>query len=492
MNRFAQTTLWYTLVGLCGPLVALALTPLYTHAIGVAGYGTVDVLLSLWQGAYTVTLWGMATVLAGIYTATTDEVRRRSVVVSACTAVVLVALLVGAVLYALTPWIAHVINRPDAVNAVPYLIASLPFAVVYTTVLTVFRLRNDIRRVVIAMIALVVITALTRVMLVVVWRGGVVGMIQAAALTNLIMAVLSVAVGWSFFGSRVDGTLMRTIYRTGVPLLPVSVTSWVLLYADRWLLAPRVSQHALGQYALAVLVASLLAFAIEPLKNAWQPLALQPRFRDDDAFLALSYRLYLTTALLLMGLLVLATPLLLSIIGGTDALPAAQYVLPLMSMPVLGGVQMVLGIRAVRDRRTQAFGLSSVTAALVNLGLNMLFIPRYGVLAAAWSTALAALVATLVLALREPGSTKAIVPHKGVGRVLLWVGLLSCWSVLGPSWWVGCGLLGITVWSVWHGWSALREFQHHTSGIEPEFDDSRVASEIVMHHNASGREYTEQ
>ena len=51
MKRFAQTTLWYTAVGLIGPMVALVLTPLYTRAIGVAGYGTVDILLSLWQGA---------------------------------------------------------------------------------------------------------------------------------------------------------------------------------------------------------------------------------------------------------------------------------------------------------------------------------------------------------------------------------------------------------------------------------------------------------
>lgn len=485
MKRFAQTTLWYTAVGLIGPLVALLLTPLYTRAIGVAGYGTVDLLLSLWQGAYTVALWGIGTVLAGMYSASSDETQRRTIVVSASAVVVGLGLVIGAGLLVSAPHIGQLIARPETAEAMPYLVGALPFAVVYTLFLSVFKLRNDVRRVVWSMIGLVVITAATRIGLVVWWDGGVLGMIQAAALTNLLMALLTLGLGWTLVGPRVEVRVMQTVLRTGLPLLPVSLTGWVLLYADRWLLAPQVDALALGHYALAVLVASLLAFAIEPLKNAWQPIALQPRYRDDDAFLALSYRVYLPVSLLLVGVLVLLAPALLWVIGGAAALPAAPYVLALSSMPVLGGVQMLLGIRAVRDRRTTVFGWGSLIAALVNLGVNISFIPSYGVAAAAWGTALAAVAATVVLGLRERESAQAIAPLHGIGAALCWLGLLWWWGVAGPTWW---GALALGVLAIGLVWSAVQPIRELALRLQPELDDAGMPREVVVQDDAASRE----
>ncbi len=485
MKRFAQTTLWYTAVGLIGPLVALILTPLYTRAIGVAGYGTVDILLSLWQGAYTVALWGIGTVIAGMYSATSDEHQRRTIIGSAGAVVIGTGLVIGAGLLVGAPLIGQAIARPETTEAMPYLVGALPFAVVYTLFLSVFKLRNDVRRVVWSMIGLVVFTASTRIAFVVWWDGGVVGMVQAAALTNMLMALLTLGLGWSLVGQRVDVTVIKTVLRTGLPLLPVSVTGWVLLYADRWLLAPQVDALALGHYALAVLVASLLAFAIEPLKNAWQPIALQPSYRNDDAFLALSYRVYLPVVMLLIGVLVLLAPALLWVIGGVAALPAATYVLALSSMPLFGGVQMLLGIRAVRDRRTTVFGWGSVVAAVLNVAVNVTFIPTYGVAAAAWGTAVAAAAATVVLGLRERDTARAIAPLHGVGTAFLWLGLLWWWGVAGPTWW-GALALGANAFALVG--SAVRPLRELTLRLKPELDDTGMPSEVVVQDDTTSRE----
>jgi len=467
VNRFAQTTIWYTLTGLVGPIVALALTPLYTRTIGVAGYGTVDVLLTLWQGVFTVTLWGMATVLAGLYSRNAQDNQRQRVVLSVVIAVVSLAVLVGSGLLGLAPWIAQLTHRAEATAALPYFVGALPFAVVYTTLLQVFRLRNDIRRTVVSMLALVLVTAATRIGLVVVAGWGVLGMIQAAALTNVLMALLSVGIGWQVIGTRIDAAVMQTFYRRGLPLLPVSLASWALLYADRWLLVPHVSPVAVGQYALAVLVASLLAFVIEPIKNAWQPMALQLGRCEDDTFLALSYRMYESIALLLVGGLVLGAPAILWVIGASDALAAAPYVLPLASMPVLGGVQLMLGVRAVREGRTTVFGWSGVSAAMVNIGLNLIFIPRYGVSAAAWATAAAAFTATLVLGMRERATARALRIGGGLWLVGLWGLCLEWWLIYGPGWANGLGLLVLMGYTLARAWPALLQWRQLRSDIEP-------------------------
>jgi len=276
-----------------------------------------------------------------------------------------------------------------------------------------------------------------------------------------------VVLGWRFIGTQIDLQVLQTFFRTGLPLLPVSVAGWVLLYADRWLLAPQVPPLALGQYALAVLLASLLAFVIEPLKNAWQPIALRMQRDGADRFLALSFRIYGAVALLLVGGLVIVAPTLLWVIGGADAHGAVPYVLPLASMPVLGGVQMLLGIRAVQQSRTRVFGASGVSAAIGNLGLNLLLIPRYGVMGAACATAAAALIGTLVLALAEPQTTRVMRVWAELWLVVLWVGSLVWWGIAGPSWGTGAVLLCLAVLTIVRAWPALRQWQAMSSSIEP-------------------------
>ncbi|MFM2310673.1 MAG: hypothetical protein RLY87_2795 [Chloroflexota bacterium] len=467
MNRFARTTFWYTVAGLLGPVVALGLTPIYTRAIGVSGYGTVDVLLTLWQGAYTVALWGMATVLAGIYTGTADEDRQQRIVLSVGVAVVLLSCGVGAAVYPLAPWIAAITERPEAIVALPYLVGALPFAVVYTMLLQVFRLRSDIRRTVVTMLTLVVVTAATRIGMVVVAGWGVVGMIQAAALTQVVMACVTVLLGWRLIGRRLDGHIVEQYYRTGLPLFPVSIASWVLLYADRWLLAPQVSPLALGQYALGVLVASLLAFAIEPLKNAWQPIALRNNRHEDERFLATSYRLYESVALLVGAGVVLGAPSLLWIIGGADAQAAARYVLPLASMPVLGGVQVLVGIRAVHHGRTPTFGVSGVSAAVVNLVLNLLLIPTYGVMGAAWATAAAAMTGTLALAWAERQTIRQMQVGAGLWLVCAWGVGLAWWGNVGAGWGIGVVLLCLVTVTIFRAWPAVKAWRSLGSSIDP-------------------------
>ena len=64
LRRLFGATIAYTLVGLVGPAVGFVLTPLYVRALGMAGYGTVDLLQTLANVAYTAAIIGMPMVLA--------------------------------------------------------------------------------------------------------------------------------------------------------------------------------------------------------------------------------------------------------------------------------------------------------------------------------------------------------------------------------------------------------------------------------------------
>ena len=471
MQRFRSATLWYTVVGFVGPAVALLLTPLYTRALGIAGYGTVDVVQSFWQGIFTVAFWGMGTVFAGLYTRSTDPARQQTVMASVLLVTAVLAAVVGVAVALWRVSIATLLARPDVAPVLPLLAAALPFAVVNATFQALFRLRLDIGRSVAATLGLVVISAGTRLGLVVWADAGVTGMLWALALTNVAMALWCTVLGWRLVRCAVDWTLVREILWAGAPLLPVSIAGWVVLYADRWLLASQVTAEALGQYALAVLVASLAAFLFEPLKSAWLPVALRLR---DSAFVAVSLRAAAGVIAVVVTGLVAAAPTALWLIGGGAAVAAAPLVLPLVVLPVASLWQTIVGVTAVRTVRTGVFGVSGVVAAGVNVGLNLLLIPRWGVMGAAWATSAAALAATAVVCLRERQLVASVVWTRDTA---VWLG----WSVLLGSWWwtgwwelgVACsGAAALSAWRTWQLWPVWR------SAVEPQRDDAGVTGEI--------------
>jgi O-antigen/teichoic acid export membrane protein len=104
---------------------------------------------------------------------------------------------------------------------------------------------------------------------------------------------------------------------------------------------------------------------------------------------------------------------------------------------------------------------------MVNIGLNLIFIPRYGVSAAAWATAAAAFTATLVLGMRERATARALRIGGGLWLVGLWGLCLEWWLIYGPGWANGLGLLVLMGYTLARAWPALLQWRQLRSDIEP-------------------------
>ena len=274
-RRIMATTAVYTVVGFIGPAVALVLTPLYIRALGVADYGTTDLVQTFAHVAYTVAILGMPTVLASMYRI--DESHTPMSPTTVATALVMVAgwaVAITGMLMWCVPWLSQIIQRPDTVTLMYIQLVAVPCGVIHGTLLAVVRLREAVRLAAIYAVIAVVVTALTRIVLVLWWSWGVTGMVVAAAATHIINAIVVLIWTRSLWWGRIDTTIMMVLWRRGLPLIPANLAMWLLLYQDRWFLAGRVDAVTLGQYALASTLVTLLALLIDPFKNAWQPVAL--------------------------------------------------------------------------------------------------------------------------------------------------------------------------------------------------------------------------
>ncbi len=438
LRRLFGATIAYTLVGLVGPAVGFVLTPLYVRALGMAGYGTVDLLQTFANMAYTAAIIGMPMVLASVYVQRAAESERADVIANALAVVVGWAALIALGLSLCAPWLAQLTQRPATAWLMQIQLLAMPFGVVHGTLVAMLRLREAVRLTLVLTLVGVVVTAAVRLTLVV-WLGwGIAGMVVAAAATHVVNGIVALWLTRQWWRGRVDWATMQLLWRRGLPLVPSNIAVWLLLYEDRWLLAGVITPAAQGHYAVAALLVSLLALVIDPFRNAWQPLALTYAERPTAGeFYATSLRIYVAVALLAAMMMGLWAPELLWLFGGSAAQPAAQLLWPLLLVPLCSGVMTIVGIVPTIRGKLTILGWSTAAAAVVNTLLNLWLIPHWGAMGAGIATGLAAMVmpsmiwwqARRMLTVPYAWGLMAMYVVLAVGAVVLAVWLGADWGV---------------------------------------------------------------
>ncbi|MGI8931710.1 MAG: lipopolysaccharide biosynthesis protein [Sphingomicrobium sp.] len=189
---------------------------------------------------------------------------------------------------------------------------------------------------------------------------------------------------------RIDRGLVRALFSFGFPLTLTSIASWIYTSVDRWMLADMSSAEQLGLYSMAAKFATILTFAIAAFAQAWVPFAIRLS-RDDPAhpafygrvlplfFFLLSFGAF-AVALFSLDLLMLLTP--------APFWPAATIIPVLVAGLALFGTTLVTALGITISRRTMYSTWATLIAAVVNVLLNLLLIPRFGAIGTAAATLL--------------------------------------------------------------------------------------------------------
>lgn len=234
---------------------------------------------------------------------------------------------------------------------------------------------------------------LTLTVVVLVAGGGIVGASYALLVAS---AVSAVAAGWSLWRmlGRVPGSGYRTDWRE---LTSFGALSWLasmatqgLLWADIVILGVFVSAAEVGAYQVAVRVVLIGMFVITPLTAAMAPRIAHHWARHDAAEVANAYTsVVLWSARLslpvLAGLVAARGPVLE--VFGTTFPEAAPVVLILAAGAFVESFGAPSAVVINQIGRNGVNVVINVSALALNLGLNVLLIPLWGIegAAAAWA-----------------------------------------------------------------------------------------------------------
>lgn len=177
-------------------------------------------------------------------------------------------------------------------------------------------------------------------------------------------------------------------YATGfnIPLIPHYLSLIVLNQSDRIMIKDICGDSEAGIYSFAYQIASAITLLISSINGARSPWTYE-KLRNKE-FEGLKKITTLLVVFMLGSALLfsLFAPEIVGIIGTTEY-SQAMYVIPVVTVGVF--FTFVYDLYASIEfyyGATKYVMVASVTGALANLGLNALFIPQYGFIAAAYTT----------------------------------------------------------------------------------------------------------
>ena len=199
--------------------------------------------------------------------------------------------------------------------------------------------------------------------------------------------------------------LLRQALAFGLPKVPHGLLVQVQNLADRKILDLFVTRAEVGIYQFGYGFGTLVKFPLSAFEPAWQPF-VYARLGEPDAPVTLARVVRVAFAAFAgMGLAVavLGPDLLVLMTPGNPAFRAAAPLVPVVALAyVLHGLFLLTSIGIGVRKQARYYPLITAAAAATNVAANLLLIPPFGILGAAWATVLSyAVMAALGLAVSQ-------------------------------------------------------------------------------------------
>lgn len=185
----------------------------------------------------------------------------------------------------------------------------------------------------------------------------------------------------------INTPLLKAMVSYSLPLMPNSLSWWVMNAADKYVIFAFLSAAANGMYAVAHKIPTLINICNNLFFQAWQLSAVEESESTEkngfysNVFSALTTVLFLAAALLLAFIKPLMQMLVSSDYG--DVWIYSPFLIIAM---VFSAFSSFLGTNYVAMKKTKGALKTTVFGAAINLFLNLLLIKPFGINGAAFAT----------------------------------------------------------------------------------------------------------
>lgn len=403
LARLSKDSLIYGVGGAAARYTGLLLLPIYTRVFRPGEYGVLESVLNLSALLIAIVALGLDGAVPLLYFETEDAQERRRICAFWLWITLLVSVPVTLLLISLSGLISLAATGTDGYAGLYALgVAVLPFSLLQVVWSNILRLTFRPRIYALLSFSLTTLVALLSIAFVVFLRMGIEGALWGQLLGTATVSTVGVWMVWKVLRvNDLAAHVRRVAYRLvrlGLPLVPASMALWIISFSNTYFLIQLVGAQETGVFRAGARIAALLGLGIWAFQLAWTPFSLSlahdpeaPRIYSRVATL---YTAGAVGASVLMSAL---APALL-VVFTTGEYASAVAVIGLLSLSATAlGAYYVVAIGVNLAQRTGQVAWTTITAAALNIGLNALLIPAWGILGAGVAALSANLTSTILI-----------------------------------------------------------------------------------------------
>ena len=396
MNKISlsKSVAWYGLGNLFVRALSFLLLPLYSNLLNTKSFGDYSLLMSVYAVALVIYQFGMFGALNKFFIEEKSEEKRKLIFSSILNSIFIISLLVTGILWISASEISKAIfGTAEFSSILVLLFFSILFETLCSYIFYLLKTMELAKMAVSYSAAGGVLNLILNVVFVYYLKLGVTGIIYAQLISGFILFILLFSLMRGNYLFRIDKVILKAVIRFSIPLVLANLLTAGNNVADRFILNILSGREVVGVYSFSYRIAMIMNLFIASFTTAWSPHSLNLFYSSDykttfgktlNKLVALSCVLLLVVSLFapylfnfhLFGFSFFNT----SYRGGIVIIPLV------MTGYIFSGIASFYSVYPSVSNKTYHILISDLGAFIINVGLNILLIPRLGMTGAAFAT----------------------------------------------------------------------------------------------------------
>jgi stage V sporulation protein B len=402
-RKFGVDVGWVLVSTTVALLAGFLIRPLLARWLGASGLGLYSLAITILGMGLLLANFGVSqSLLKYVAEDTANRDRTARIVMSGFSMSIVLGAVIGVLLYAFRGPIADFFDMPEMADFLPILALAFPFSSLFTSTTGLF---NGLRQMktyallITGQSGLRIILVLTLVGIGAGVKGAVTGIVLSAAAISL----LGLFASRYFIRSSLEGWAQNTrrLLSFGGRMFAADATNVIANRIDIIVIGYYMAADDVGYYSAAALVATFFPLVPGAIQRITFPAASQLWAQKDYQTLGRMIdksMKYSACVIVPLGLVVgfFAKDILTTVFGTDFDVAATPLCVLLVARVLRGGTAVPIGnvIPAI-GRPDLNFKIELIGAGM-NVGLNILLIPRYGILGAAIATTVSLVIGAAI------------------------------------------------------------------------------------------------
>lgn len=243
----------------------------------------------------------------------------------------------------------------------------------------------------------VIVSTCASLYFVVILHMGVKGVFLGQILGGIIFTILSLYYGRGAYAFIFDWQIYKKLIAYSGPLVPASISFFLMQYVDRFALKELTSLRDVGIYGIGARVASLIQLMLMGFQGAYNPLVIK-HYKDPNApenFAKVLNYFFVGTLIMLVIVSIFGKEIL--IILTTPAFYEGYTVVPLLAgSAILSSIAIYFTQGIIIAKKTKYRAYINIGGVVLNVVLNITLIHFFGFIGAALATFISFLIMAVI------------------------------------------------------------------------------------------------